>query len=260
MLSLVHNLRQNGPNLAHFSPAELVALTEAELDVGSKQHVQLLAEARGQVAWKGSFAQTTPVLSSSSAWHSRHDSAKPKHLVLVAHMSTEALAACTHYFGSTMGVRVQSGGILAEAEKVDAFVSPANTFGIIDGGIDIVYRDHFGWPSGRPYDAPNPLQLFIDSQYGNEVELPIGDVVVVPTASSPPFLVAAPTMRFPEPILLEPPHNRTVYRASLAVFQAWRECDEIGAMATPMFGTGAGRVPHWVAAAQMWEAFVDAWN
>ena len=47
---------------------------------------------------------------------------------------------------------------------------------------------------------------------------------------------------------------------ALAAFRVWREREEVASVACPMFGTGWGRVPPWVAAAQMWEAFVQAWS
>ncbi|QEG22287.1 macro domain-containing protein [Mariniblastus fucicola] len=41
------------------------------------------------------------------------------------------------------GVEVHRGNILDL--NVDAVVSPANSFGFMDGGIDMVYSQHFGW-------------------------------------------------------------------------------------------------------------------
>ena len=35
----------------------------------------------------------------------------------------------------------------------DAVVSPANSFGFMDGGIDMLYGQYFGWHSPRPVPA-----------------------------------------------------------------------------------------------------------
>ena len=47
------------------------------------------------------------------------------------------------YCGDLPGVEIHQGNILNA--KVDAVVSPANSFGFMDGGIDLVYSQHFGW-------------------------------------------------------------------------------------------------------------------
>jgi len=47
------------------------------------------------------------------------------------------------YCGELDGVEIHRGNILDL--KVDAVVSPANSFGFMDGGIDMVYSRHFGW-------------------------------------------------------------------------------------------------------------------
>ena len=121
---------------------------------------------------------------------------------------------------------------------------------------------------GRPYHDPNPLQLAIDARHGPSAKLPIGQGIVVPVeprekkgvaaaARTVRFLVAAPTMVTPGAL---PAGSRNVYDAAFAAFRAWREREEISSVAMPMFGTGWGRVPPWVAAAQMWEAFAAAWG
>eukprot|EP01050_Picozoa_sp_SAG11_P008055 SAG11_NODE_691_length_7699_cov_3.868026_12_plen_116_part_00 len=87
-------------------------------------------------------------------------------------------------------------------------------------------------------------------------------------ARSARYLLATPTMDG----LIERPGalsigSRNIYFAALAAFRVWRNWGgdrvvdgHIDAVAMPIFGTGYGRVPVWVAAAQMWEAFVDAWT
>ena len=102
----------------------------------------------------------------------------------------------------------------------------------------------------------NPLQLAIDKAKRETcATLPIGQAVVV--RHKDVCLIAAPTMETPGRI---PPGSRVVYDAARAAFVAWTEHKEIGTIRMPAFGTGWGQVPIKIAAAQMWEAFVDAWN
>ncbi|KAJ8314435.1 hypothetical protein KUTeg_006585 [Tegillarca granosa] len=42
-------------------------------------------------------------------------------------------------------IQVSLGDIFNGAPAADAIVSPANSFGFMDGGIDMAYSMHFGW-------------------------------------------------------------------------------------------------------------------
>ncbi len=180
-------------------------------------------------------------------------------------------------------VVVTEGNILhhdGNGHQADAFLSPANTIGNMDGGIDRIYADHFKWPYGRPYKDVSPLQEAIDLKYGQFKQLPIGEALLVPVSykenhdlslkyaqetkievtPSVRYLIAAPTMVRPEEI---EKGSLIVYQAALAAFRVWRECAEshsIYTLATPTFGTGFGNVPPIIAARQMWAAFVEAWS
>ena len=124
----------------------------------------------------------------------------------------------------------------------------------MDGGIDRAYADRFGWSYGRPYHAANPLQLAIDAKRGERQPLPIGEAVVVRHKGV--CLIASPTMEIPGRIA----RGSTIVRdAARAAFVAWRSEPDIETVSMPSFGTGWGGVPPIIAAAQMWEAFVDAW-
>ena len=72
----------------------------------------------------------------------------------------------------------------------DAVVSPANSFGFMDGGIDMLYTQHFGW------GVQERLQEAIREHHHGE--LLVGAAEIVETGDPDlPFLVAAPTMRVP---------------------------------------------------------------
>lgn len=91
-------------------------------------------------------------------------------------------------FSSDSDVEVSCGEIFRVA--ADAIVRPANSFGFMDGGIDHVYSEHFGWQLEERLQ-----QLLRRDHFG---ELPVGQAVVIPTGTnSIRWLVSAPTMRVP---------------------------------------------------------------
>lgn len=72
-----------------------------------------------------------------------------------------------------------------------AMVSPANSFGIMDGGLDRAIRDRLGFGVEREVQ-----RRILERHHG---ELPIGQAEVVETGHAEwPRLVVAPTMRVPE--------------------------------------------------------------
>ena len=78
-------------------------------------------------------------------------------------------------------------------QPADALVSPANSFGIMDGGLDLAIRDTLG------YEVQGKVQqVIIDKYHG---ELPIGVAEIIETRHAHwPYLIAAPTMRIPESV------------------------------------------------------------
>jgi O-acetyl-ADP-ribose deacetylase (regulator of RNase III) len=149
-------------------------------------------------------------------------------------------------------VRVHRGSVLDVVAQ--AVVSPANSYGWMRGGIDAVYARAF------PGVEQNVRSAILAYHGG---ELPIGDVVMVPTGEAEPaWLISAPTLREPGQQL--PADTVHPYLAARAVFLQWREgrLDQgpvrqlVDTIAMPGLGTGVGGVAaetcaHQVAAA--WE-------
>ena len=74
--------------------------------------------------------------------------------------------------------------------KAEAIVSPANSFGFMDGGIHLVYSRRFGW------DLQARLRQLLHAEH--DAELPVGEAVILPTHDAEiPLLISAPTMRVP---------------------------------------------------------------
>src|SRR5690242_11523848 len=98
------------------------------------------------------------------------------------------VSAWRQRFAGCADVAVSEGDIFAE--PADAIVSPANSFGFMDGGIDLVYSRRFGWALEE-----RPRTLLRANHDG---ELPVGQAVIVETGDPAfPLLVSAPTMRVP---------------------------------------------------------------
>src|SRR5215469_14257627 len=91
--------------------------------------------------------------------------------------------------------------------ECEAVVSPANSFGFMDGGIDMLYSQRFGW------GVQARLQQAIQERHHGE--LLVGTAEIVETYDVDiPYLIAAPTMRVPM-VLRE---SVSPYLAARAVF------------------------------------------
>ena len=126
----------------------------------------------------------------------------------------------------------------------DAVVSPANSFGFMDGGIDALYSRHFGW------HIQDRLQQLIRERHHGELLVGIAEIVETGDKQTP-FVVAAPTMRVPT-ILVDSVNPYLAARAALLLIKHGRfpTGDRVGmpiseavrTVAFPGLGTGVGRV------------------
>lgn len=129
-----------------------------------------------------------------------------------------------------------------------AMVSPANSFGFMDGGLDLKLSQHFGWGLEK-----NVRQVLL-SQYDGE--LPVGQAVIVPTDHAQiPWLICAPTMRVPMNVA----KTTNAYLAFRAILRAVRQHnqhhDPITSVICPGLGTGEGMMPAHRCARQMRYAY-----
>jgi len=132
----------------------------------------------------------------------------------------------------------------------DAMVSPANSFGIMDGGLDLAIRDEIG------FGVERAVQKVIVERYHGE--LPVGCAEIVETNHPRwKYLIAAPTMRVPEPI----PFTINAYLAFRAVLVAAENLNkksgrrEIDSLVCCGLGTGIGGVSALKCARQMRAAY-----
>ena len=142
--------------------------------------------------------------------------------------------------------------------KADAIVSPANSFGYMNGGIDFTISKTMGW------HIEKRLQEKIRTEFYGE--LLVGQATYVETDHSAfPFLISAPTMRTPMTIIKSP----NVYLAMKAILNLIKFgktekgeplSTKITSIAIPGLGTGIGQVPAMHCARQMRLAYEDVFG
>lgn len=154
-------------------------------------------------------------------------------------------------------VSVHRGSILDL--QCDAVISPANSYGFMDGGVDELYLDHFG----------REIQMRVRRQIGDyhRGELVVGNADIVETDDLKiPFLIIAPTMRVPM-VLYD---SVNPYLAARAIFllvsdgiflsgtyQGKKVEEKVQTIAIPGLGTGVGKVSYNTCAHQVRQAIED---
>ncbi|MES2641902.1 MAG: macro domain-containing protein [Myxococcota bacterium] len=158
------------------------------------------------------------------------------------------VAAWEQSFRGVAQVEASQGSILTR--RADAIVSPANSFGYMDGGLDLIYSQHFGW------EVEGRVRRRLLAEYDGE--LPVGQAFIVPTENADiPLLISAPTMRVPMNVA----GTTNAYLAFRAVLISIRDHNRaargppIHTVLCPGLGTGEGRMPHDRCARQMRAAY-----
>ena len=140
-------------------------------------------------------------------------------------------------------VQVVEGDILSL--PVDAVVSPANSFGFMDGGLDALYTRFFG------PQLQERLQRMIRAQADGE--LLVGQALPVKTGHARiPWCISAPTMRVPRRL----ESAEAAYLATRAAVRCALAAG-VASMAIPGMGTGTGGLPPESAARAMLRGIQD---
>lgn len=133
--------------------------------------------------------------------------------------------------------------------EADALVSPTNSFGRMDGGLDQLIIEFLG------EDVEADVQQIIADRHDGELPVGLADIVITPNPQFP-ILVVAPTMRVPQNV------SRTVnaYLAFRAALRAVRDFnsqhgDIIQTLLVPGLCTANGFMPPLRAARQMRAAY-----
>lgn len=146
-------------------------------------------------------------------------------------------------------------------QDVDAIVSPANSFGLMDGGYDKAIIDYFG--EELMNDVKN---MILQDWYG---EQPVGTSITVPIVNKfiykqiadekvipcHPILIHTPTMRTPETIV----DSRIIYQCMrTTLIEAIKQ--NVEHIVIPAFGGLTGRVPCEEIARMMYLAYKQVFN
>ncbi|MFJ9018960.1 macro domain-containing protein [Streptomyces sp. NPDC102259] len=165
--------------------------------------------------------------------------------VVLTDINASVVEAWRAAFADTPGMEIRKGSILDE--EVDAWVSPTNARGLMNGGVDAAIKRHLG--AG--------IQLRVQRAIRDRFEgrLPVGSAVCVPSgAVNPRFLISTPTMEQSSQNVSE---TLNVALACAAAFQAIHQQNRespgsIASVALVGMGAHTGRVPARVCANLMW--------
>lgn len=153
-------------------------------------------------------------------------------------INSALVAAWRHEFTPYPAVSVTLGSIFDS--KAHALVSPANSFGIMDGGLDGKLRDYFG------HSVESLVRTQIRTQFFGE--LPVGMAFAIPTSHiRHPYLICAPTMRVPENVA----DTLNAYLAMKAILNVGAAYQEIHSIAIPGLCALSGLMPPDQVARQM---------
>jgi len=156
------------------------------------------------------------------------------------------VSAWKEFFIENENLKILEGDITEVS--CDAIVSPANSFGFMDGGVDNVISLRLGWD----------LQLDLQKKIKQlpEGELLVGKALTIETGDDLiPYLISAPTMRVPMNFNISTSIN--AYLAMKAVLIETKKHPKIEYVAILGFCTGIGKMKHRIAAMQMFQAFKE---
>lgn len=163
--------------------------------------------------------------------------------IILGDKNPELVNAWEREFFGLNNVTVRGGNILLT--KADALVSPANSFGFMDGGID--------WSISELFDGKvqSLVQEVIQKNHGGE--LLVGCAEIIGTGNSQfPYLICAPTMRVPQNVA-DTVNAFLAMRAIVIAINKFNshKKEQIQSVAIPGLCTGAGRMPYERCARQM---------
>lgn len=175
--------------------------------------------------------------------------------VVLTDVNEGVVAAWRAAFADTPGIEIRRGSILDE--DVDAWVTPTNSRGRMDGGVDAVIKRHLG------AGIQLRVQRAIRDRFAGS--LPVGSAVCVPSgATVPRFVISTPTMVQSSQNVRD---TLNVALACAAAFQAVHRQNRkapgsIRSVALVGMGAQTGRVPARVCANLMWTGYTlfhDHW-
>ena len=166
--------------------------------------------------------------------------------IILADINPRLTEAWKEFFSAEKNVVIVADDITQI--KCDAIVSPANSFGFMDGGLDYALSERFGWH----------LEKQLQQQIQNlpERELLVGQAILMETGDNQvPFLISAPTMRIPTNFNIGTSVN--AYLAMKAILIKATSKEKIASIGIPGLCTGVGGMHPMIAARQMYYAYKE---
>ena len=160
----------------------------------------------------------------------------------------EMCDAWEKYFGECEGVKIVCEFLeFASLDDVDCYVSPANSYGLMDGGYDKALTMLFGVELQRRVQ-----DYIISNLYG---EQQVGSSIIVDIPGEDKKLIHTPTMRVPARIK-DPEVIYTSMRSTLICALK----NNVGKIVIPAFGGATGRLAPDVIAEEMFKAYIQVFK
>lgn len=168
--------------------------------------------------------------------------------IVLVDINKKMINAWRSTFEENPEVEVLEGSMLSQ--EVDAWVSPTNSRGSMDGGLDAVIKNELGG------QIENKVQAAIKQQHSGL--MPVGHATCVPSGrTTPKFLISTPTMVTSSENVSD---TMNVALACAAAFQVVHmqnsaEPGSITSVALPGLGANTGQVPVEICADLMWSGY-----
>jgi O-acetyl-ADP-ribose deacetylase (regulator of RNase III) len=170
--------------------------------------------------------------------------------VVLVDINAKMVSAWRETFEENPEVKIVQGSMLEQ--PVSAWVTPTNSGGSMDGGLDLVIKNKLG------QQVQNAVQDAIKSEYGGK--LPVGHATCVAANAKrahPQYLISTPTMHSSSEDISD---KLNTALACAGAFQKVYEYNSenpgcISSVALPGLGANTGRVPVEICADLMWTAY-----
>lgn len=148
------------------------------------------------------------------------------------------------YFGSAPDVQCVCADFEAfvRTTPVECIVSPANSFGLMDGGYDLAITEYFGNQLQRR------VQQYIINHYAGEQ--PVGTSFLISAGKDNRTLIHTPSMRIPSPVK----DPVVIYQCMRSTLLCARK-HGVKSIVVPLFGGGCGNIHPGMIAELMWKAY-----
>ena len=150
------------------------------------------------------------------------------------------------YFNEECNVEIVTNTIenYLNKNKVDAVVTPGNSYGVMTGGFDLGVRNYFG------IDLEYRVQKYIDTKLNCKQK--VGTSFIIDGGKNNIGVIYTPTMEEPSEIS----DLNIVYESTISSLKLAKEC-KLETIVLPAFGGATGKVNFFKIAELMFKAYKD---